>query len=139
MNSLTNNGKLKGGYSQASQDLFNIINSHFDDNNFQYATKNKEFVIDRFKVDFIDHVTKIVIEYNGDLYHANPSLFKENDKPNPFNKEVLASEIWKKNKIKEQVIKDLGYTLIIIWEQDYKKNSDVIILDIIQKIKSMTI
>ena len=85
-----------------------------------YNSNNKK----AYFYDFVDTKNKKVIEFNGDLYHANPSLFNENDCPNPFNKKLTAKEIWEYDKQKLDHIKSLGYQVLIIWESNYRQNKD---------------
>jgi hypothetical protein len=63
-----------------------------------------------------------IIEFNGDIFHANPKFFKPNDRPNPFCKSKTAQDIWNKEKIRLDFIKNLGYDILIIWEYDYRTN-----------------
>lgn len=70
---------------------------------------------------------KIVIEYNGDYWHANPKKYKSDDKI----KSGLAKNIWEKDKKRIKLLNKLGYMVIIVWQLDYKKNKQ----KILQKIK----
>lgn len=136
MKSLHENGNLKSGYSLVSQELFNKINDYFIDNSFQYMIKNGEFIISKYSVDFIDHNTNRIIEFNGDLYHANPEIFKPFDKPNPWNKNLLAESIWEKDDIRNKLMESLGYQVLVVWESEYRKNSEQILekcIDFINK------
>ena len=54
------------------------------------------------------------------MFHANPYVFKETDKPNPYKKELTAKEIWEQDKIKIDIVKNKSYDVFIIWENDYK-------------------
>ncbi len=67
---------------------------------------------------------KKLIEINGDYYHANPMKYKENDVLNIFGNEVIAKDIWNKDKIKLDFAKKKGYTIIDIWEYDIHNNWD---------------
>lgn len=61
-----------------------------------------------------------IIEYNGDLWHANPSKYKKDDIPGfPGNKKT-ANEIWDKDKLKQKLALDNGYEILIVWENDMK-------------------
>lgn len=124
------NRYIMGSYSKVSQELFNLIEGNIiiNDNSY-YATKNNEFgkynTINK-KSYLYDYVitgsTNIVIEFNGDIFHANPKLFNESDRPNPFNKKLTSVDIWKHDKTKNDFIINQGFKLLIVWEADYKKD-----------------
>ena len=70
--------------------------------------------------DFTDIKNKKIIEFNGDIFHGNPSKYNENDSPNPFNETILASDMWEKDKRKyEQAIKN-GFETLIVWDSEYR-------------------
>jgi len=78
----------------------------------------------------------IVVEFNGDFWHANPKMFKESDSPFPFNKTVTAKEIWKRDFDRLKFLKTKVKKVIIIWEKDLKeKGLTRIVNDLIKQIK----
>lgn len=121
---------MKCGYSKSSQELFDILYSKLNNNNVFYATLNKEYYIKKsskkgiWKFDFTDLKNKKIIEYNGDLFHANPNIFEKYDNPHPFKKELTSNEIWKKDNLKYKDAKKLGFFILIIWDSDLKKNKN---------------
>lgn len=72
--------------------------------------------------DFCDEVKMKIIEFNGDVFHANPALYEANDNPNPFVKSKTARQIWEADINKLNVAKSEGFELLTIWEKDYRKN-----------------
>lgn len=115
-------------YSKQQVDLFNELTKRFDESiskNFKYATHGHEmFVIHEYKcfsLDFSyqigDH--KFAIEYNGDIWHANPTKYNKDDKPNPLDKNVTAQQIWDHDKLRVDMIKNDGYDLLIVWEDEF--------------------
>lgn len=62
-----------------------------------------------------------LIEYNGDYWHANPSIYTEEF----YNKtsKMSANDIWNKEKHKDRIAKENGYEILKIWEKDYKIDS----------------
>ena len=81
-----------------------------------YYNKRNRFVYDILLKDY-----NIIIEYNGDLYHANPIIYKETDILK-FPIERTAKEIWIKDDIKNQFAKKYGYTVIFLWEKEFNEN-----------------
>jgi len=128
LKSLHSNGNMSSGYSKISQDLFNTFGYN---KNYYYATKNYEISLTTetsllYLYDFTDIKNKLIIEYNGDIFHANPKFFQENDKYNPFNDELSKTK-WKKDDIKINVAKELGYDVLIIWDSEYRENKEIVI------------
>lgn len=74
--------------------------------------------IGRYNVDLLIDDIKLVIEYFGDLWHCNPSKFKEND----YNKRIklYARERWHRDETKIVNLANLGYNILVIWEADWK-------------------
>lgn len=118
-------GSCKDGVSPLSQELFEQVDE--SDTSF-YAKKNKEFVVNHgigsYFYDYVDIETRKVIEFNGDIYHGNPTIFCEDDTPNPYNKSLTCKDMWKKDKLKIDFIKNKGYNVLVVWEKDYKANKN---------------
>lgn len=92
-----------------------------------FATKNEEYRLEKEKggiwlYDFVDLKNKKMIEYNGDQYHANPSLYEANDYPHPFRKNITAQEIWNKDERKMKVAEEKGFQILTIWDSEYRRN-----------------
>lgn len=130
-------------YSLSSQELFdslyNILGEFTNLDKIYYATKTKEFgkmtTTGYTKYDFVDTYRKIVIEFNGDYWHANPSKYHPNDKlDHKCGKIVLAKEVWKKDEEKFNLMKDEGYNVIVVWESDYLSNKENMINRIINEV-----
>jgi hypothetical protein len=73
-------------------------------------------------LDFFIRDLNIGIEFNGDIWHANPIKFEANDKPFPFQKNLTSEDIWSKDKIKNDFLRTKLNKLIIIWESDLHKD-----------------
>jgi hypothetical protein len=84
----------------------------------QYKVPNTNY-----KVDGFNPKTNTVYEFFGDFWHANPNKYASTDTLSIIN--LSASEIWKKDKIKINTLKRLGYNVEIMWESDWKKMKKV--------------
>lgn len=73
----------------------------------------------KFRVDGFNPETKTVYEFNGDSWHGNLSIFNPND-INPITKTTYG-KLYQKTLEREQLLKEAGYTVISIWESDFKK------------------
>lgn len=91
------------------------------------------------RVDFYLPVYKIVIEFFGDYWHANPTVYK----PDYYNRTVklTALEIWKRDEKRIKQIKEYfkSISIIIVWENAYNKENKIeeLLLDAIAKIKDI--
>lgn len=63
-----------------------------------------------------------IIEFNGDVFHANPAMFKASDTPHPFRKNLTAKEIQDLDAGRHRYFESKGYQVLIIWESEWKVN-----------------
>lgn len=99
--------------------LNNMIYDIFDKNEIKY--EKEYFIQNGIKKYFYDvKVEDILIEINGDYWHANPEKY---DKA-WYNrqKKQTALEIWNNDKIKRDIAIENGYKFITIWESEIKNN-----------------
>lgn len=127
-NSLTMNGNFRMGYSKISQELFYSILLKYDikdRDKIKFATHNKEFRLNNpnggiYIYDFVDEKNKKIIEYHGDMFHANPKKYKQDDTPHPYRKNVKSYQIWESDEKKLAVAKSNNYDVLIIWDSEYR-------------------
>jgi len=117
-------------YSRISQELFyKLLENISIKEDVKFATHNGEKIIKAkskcYMYDFC--YNDKIIEFNGDIFHANPAIFKENDRPNPFCKHLISKEIWEHDKNKNNIAINKNYKLLIIWEKDYRENKEKIV------------
>jgi hypothetical protein len=96
--------------------LMNINNIYI-----QHALNDGEFKIPdvKYKVDGYCKETNTIYEFHGNYWHGNPKLFDSNDMNKTCN--MTFGELYKKTLEKEQIIKDMGYNLEVMWELDWTK------------------
>jgi very-short-patch-repair endonuclease len=114
---------IGGGKSKISDHLFQSLKTETSmyGKNEKYIRKDSS----TYKFDFCEKDNKKIIEFNGDFWHCNPDIYTH-DYLHPVKK-VIASEIWKHDKIKTEVANYFGYQVLTIWEKDYKDNPDQVI------------
>lgn len=90
--------------------------------NIQHARNEGEFVIPgtKLRVDGYNARTKTVFEFHGDAYHGNPNRHKPRSRPHPFDKTVTAKRLYLDTLAREQRLRDLGYTVVVMWESDWR-------------------
>lgn len=71
-----------------------------------------------YRVDGFDPTTNTIYEFYGDYWHGNPNKYSIN-MINVFNKKLL-TDLYKETINRENVLKELGYNIISMWEDDWK-------------------
>lgn len=118
--------------SKVSQELFWELYKQLDFNEVYFMELNHEYSCGTAQnFDFVVVDNKKVIEFNGDKWHANPKLFEENDIIMPGFLNMKAKQIWQKDILKQNKVVKNGYEIKIIWESDYYKNKEKVILECI--------
>lgn len=83
--------------------------------------KNKK----TYSFDF--YYNNVLIEFNGDYWHANPKIYNSDKIFSRHGNELKITDIWVKDKQKKEFAESLGYKVIVIWESDYRANADSVI------------
>lgn len=108
--------------------ICNPINkSYFETEVYEYIKsvfngsilRNDKNVLGGKELDIYIPSLKLAFECNGDLFHANPRIYDQNNKI--FYKN--ASEIWDKDGKKILLCARKGIELIYIWELDWNENN----------------
>lgn len=83
--------------------------------------RQKTIMIDnkKYRVDAFDHNTNTIYEFYGDYWHGNNSRYKS-DQIN-YNNKCTFGELYQRTIERENLIKQAGYTVISIWENDFRK------------------
>lgn len=80
--------------------------------------------IKRRQFDFLITGTKLIIEVQGDFWHANPKYYKADDQIKFITVVKTAKSIWMADKDKQQVAELYGYKVIHIWEDNINALND---------------
>lgn len=127
--SLHKSKNLHVGFSKISQKLFDEILSYYQEEEKDYVfygSKNREFSIRynniNYIYDFTDLKRRKIIEFQGDIYHGNPELFTETDRPHPFYKDKTSKDLWEFDEKKKNIAINNGFSIFYVWENAYRKN-----------------
>lgn len=126
------------GYSEVSKKLFDKLSENFINSQLFYG-ENEWYFYDKnnkkyYLLDFYIKNVNIGIEFQGDIWHANPKKYKAEDSF-VFKRDLTAKDIWDKDKIKFDFLRTKLKKLIIIWEFDlYKDGIDLTIEKILKEI-----
>ena len=108
------------GYSKPSIVWLDFLSKLYNIN-IQHACNAGEYVITstKYKADGYCKENNTIYEFHGDYWHGNPKVFN----PDDINEIVKCTyrELYDKTLSRENKIKELGYNLVTIWENDWKK------------------
>lgn len=125
----------KIGFSKSQLDWLDFVQL-YENINIQHVKNGDEYNIPntKFKTDGFCKETNTIYEFHGDYWHGNPEVFNS-DNLTHFG--VRFGELYKKTLEREKIIKDLGYNLVVMWENKWKRinKSFKILQKIFRKIK----
>ncbi len=83
----------------------------------------------QYSADGYNNISNTIIEFHGDFWHGNPKIYNKDD----INPKTLTSygELYQKTIKRTEYIKNMGYNVIEIWENEWNKGIKAI--KIIQK------
>lgn len=105
--------KNQGGKSKLAKDFFDLLKIYVS-NDLEY----EQLIESRYFADIRVKNEKILIEFYGDYWHANPELYEDsfwNDR-----KKMYANEIRNRDDERKKWLEERGYRVIVIWERDWK-------------------
>lgn len=109
-----NNIKMTKGRSKNSIELFEKIG-------FGFFGENEKTVRGKTKVHRVDYIFENkIIEFFGDYWHGNPKLFFEGQ----MIRKKKIEDVWKHDAEKIIDLQQNDYKILIIWENDYRKNPE---------------
>lgn len=87
----------------------------------QHAMNEGEYKIPgtRYTADGYCRATNTIYEFHGDYWHGNPEIYEADVMNESTN--CTMGELYQKTLLKEQKIKELGYNLVVMWENTYIK------------------
>lgn len=112
----------KGQISKPETKWLDSLNLPRDNEHRQVTIhlKNEKYI----KVDGYDPITNTVYEFWGDFWHGNPKKYNPTD-IHPLNYKSYG-QLYKQTLEKIQNIKNSGYTLVQIWENDYNTDHEIL-------------
>jgi len=126
-----------GNSSMISKDLFSKLSIYFE--NLRYGDDELNIRLGNkvVKPDCIREQDRKVIEFYGDYWHANPLKFEADDavRRKDVGGHILAKEIWNKDRARISLMEQHGYEVLVVWEHDYKKSPDDVLLRCIEHLQ----
>jgi very-short-patch-repair endonuclease len=96
--------------------------------NYQ-VTFRKNVSMFKYNYDFVFDDLKVIIEIQGDYWHANPKIYNENS---VMIGGKLAKELWAKDLKKKNIAEENGFKVFYFWEKDIRGHPDSVIEDFLQ-------
>jgi len=108
------------GYSKSQILWLNFI-ATYNNIYIQHAENDGEYTIPttKYKADGYCHETNTIYEYHGSYWHGDPNIYNKNE-INKVNKKTFG-ELYANTQKKEQIIKNIGYNLVTMWESNWIK------------------
>jgi G:T-mismatch repair DNA endonuclease (very short patch repair protein) len=111
----SDNSHFVGAESKLEKQIANVLEK--DNIRYKKQLKLKKdvgyFFYDYFLIDY-----DIIVEYNGTYWHSDPRKYNK-DFYNQ-SKKMFAHEIWKRDEDKKILAETNGYSILTLWEEDYK-------------------
>lgn len=85
----------------------------------EHAMNVGEYKVGKYKVDGYCEDTKTAYQFHGDYWHGNPNIH-DKDKINEICKKTMG-HLYEETIKKDEYIKNKGYKLVIMWENDWNK------------------
>jgi G:T-mismatch repair DNA endonuclease (very short patch repair protein) len=135
---------IKSGYSRIASEFFAAVHEKIEkvrsfdsiryanlEQNISELTMYDSNTKKWYKPDFI--ADNKIIEFYGDYWHGNPIKFKPDQVRHMAP--LSYAEIWEIDRIRNKFFADSGFSVLIIWEYDVRKNVDACIEKCIQFLK----
>jgi G:T-mismatch repair DNA endonuclease (very short patch repair protein) len=108
-------------YGEKAKNRFKISSIELKIKNTLAKMKIKnihQFWIETRSYDFLIPDLNIIIEVQGDFWHANPKKYSATDTLNFPEGFVIAKDIWEKDEYKKKLAALNGYSVVYIWEHE---------------------
>lgn len=107
------------GTSKIEIEFYNYIKENID------SSVESNVIIGLHIVDVLRCEDKKIIEFYGDYWHCNPIKYNAFDEVKFVkNKKNKAKDVWEKDSIRSLHLKNLGYTMLVIWESDWNNKKE---------------
>lgn len=76
----------------------------------------------------------LLIEFYGDYWHCNPSIYDKDDNILQHHKQIPVKQIWELDgKRNEYILENCNLPMIIVWEKSFRDNKDFVLNKISEK------
>ena len=89
-----------------------------------------QYSIGRMTADFYIPSINLIVEANGDFWHANPSVYTDEKLLHPIQRRAI-----EKDERKMRQLYDKGYDVIVVWELDLKHRNEETLSEMLTQIR----
>ena len=111
---------LSNGVSELETLFLNDLDSLLSDSSCCFRTHPIQDGELTYYCDYFHSNTRKIIEVFGDFWHMNPEKYSCGDMNNVMK--ARASDVWEKDKKRLESLHQLGYSTLVVWEADIKKD-----------------
>ncbi len=83
-----------------------------------------QFWLKKRPYDFCFQLHNLILEINGDYWHANPNLYEKNHEFTRNGEILTAEAVWERDRLKKSLAEAEGYRVIYLWESEMEMMSD---------------
>lgn len=110
--------------SAGEKELRHLLEEKFKNTDINIDKKSVRVKSRTFLPDIVLSKEKIIIEYFGDYWHANPSRYMNND---IIHHKITAYEIWNNDIIRKNLFESIGYKFFYVWASDFLNNKSKVV------------
>lgn len=89
-----------------------------------------QYSIGRMTADFYIPSKNLIVETNGDFWHANPRVYTDPDSLHPIQRRAIEKDERKLRQLSEK-----GYDVFILWENDLQNQKDAVLSELLEHIR----
>ncbi len=90
--------------------------------------------VGHYRVDAFLPGKKLVVEYNGDWWHANPEKYGPDDMVG-VDYGTRAQDVWDRDAKRKAALERAGYAVLVVWESDWTRRRDATLESIKTELK----
>lgn len=104
-----------------------VTADYLNDNHIEFIP---QYSIGRMTADFYIPSINLVVETNGDFWHANPAVYTDTESLHPIQRRAI-----EKDKRKLRQLHERGYDVFVLWENDLKVKQDEVLSELLTYIR----
>jgi very-short-patch-repair endonuclease len=107
-----------GGTSKLERSVYSYIKEHIN------PLVESNVSIGNYIVDILDASSKKIVEVYGDFWHANPKFYIGENIINEKMMNIPASQKWENDEARIWSLTEMGFRVLIVWENDWTKERE---------------
>lgn len=113
---------MHSGFSSVGTELFEKVAEKCPGIEIRFGETEEVIRVKRkaFRVDCLAPEKNKIIEFNGDYWHANPRKYS----PDHDIRGMPAQKIWERDKARNEALKEAGYSVLVVWEHDFRTDPE---------------